>query len=170
MTMGRPATGIRIKRRITAVAAAFAACGAAAAMTGCAAGMSGGPSLAVTSAYVPLPTASAPGTTVAFLDIRNNGAADRLIAARTSVGGKVVFRAPASQDAAVMKTVPAIAIPASTTVRLLPYNAHLVITGARPMRAGKDITIVLTFVRAGNLSVVAQVTDPESGGNGYFTS
>jgi copper(I)-binding protein len=171
MTMGgRTATGIRIKRRITAVAAALAACGAVVAVTGCATGVSGGPPLAVTSAYVPLPAEAAPRTTVAFLDIRNDGAADRLIAARTSVGGKVIFRAPAGQDAAVMKTVPAIAIPAATTVRLLPNNAHLVITGAGPMRAGKDITIVLTFVRAGNLSIIAQVTDPQSGGNGYFTN
>jgi copper(I)-binding protein len=171
MTMGgRTATGIRIGRCVTAVAATLAVCAAAAAMTGCAAAVGSGPSLAVTSAYVPLPPATAPSTTVAFLDIRNDGAADRLIAARTSVGGKVIFRAPAGQDATVMKSVPGIAIPAASTVRLLPNNAHLVITGARPMRAGKDITIVLTFVRAGDLSVVAQVTDPQSGGNGYFTN
>lgn len=148
----------------------LAACAAAAAMSGCTASVSAGPSLAVTSAYVPIPAQATPHTTVAFLDIRNDGGADQLIAARTSVGGKVVFSAPVGQDATVMKNVPVIAIPAASTVRLLPNDAHLLITGAGPLRAGKDITIVLTFARAGNLSVVAQVTDPENGGSGYFNN
>ncbi|MGE5290773.1 MAG: copper chaperone PCu(A)C [Micromonosporaceae bacterium] len=170
----RARPGGRIKRRFaalaTALACALAACAAAAAMSGCTASVTAAPSLAVTSAYVPLPSQAAPRTTVAFLDIRNDGAADRLIAARTSVGGKVVFRAPVGQDATVMRNVPEIAIPAASTVRLLPNDAHLLITGAGRLRAGKDITIVLTFARAGNLSIVAQVTDPQSGGDSYFNN
>jgi copper(I)-binding protein len=152
-----------------AIAAAAAACALTAAAGGCTARVTAAPSLTVTSAYVPLPAAAAPHTTVAFLDIRNDGAPDRLVAARTSVGGTVVFCAPTGQGV-TMKTVAAISIPAAATVRLLPNDAHLVITGAGHMQGGKDITLMLTFARAGTLSVTAQVTDPESGGSSYFTN
>jgi len=44
----------------------------------------------------------------------------------------------------------------------------MLITGAGPMRGGKDITLTLRFARAGQVSVVAQVTNPDSGGSSYF--
>jgi copper(I)-binding protein len=168
-TRRRARPGGRARRRLAVLACIAAVCAAAAALSGCAVNVTAAPPLAVTSAYVPLPSRAAPHSTVAFLDIRNDGAADQLISARTSVGGKVVFRAPAGQDATVQRDVPVIAIPAASTVRLLPDDAHLVITGAGPMRAGKDITITLTFARAGNVPIVAQVTDPQSNeGGGFF--
>ncbi len=157
------------RRRGRAIAGVLAACALMAAAAGCTARVKAAPSLTVTSAYVPLPAAAAPHTTVAFLDIRNDGGPDRLVAARTSVGGTVVFREPAGQGT-TMKTVPAIAIPAAATTRLLPNGAHLLITGAGQMQGGKDITLVLTFARAGQVPVVAQVTDPQSGGGSYFTN
>ncbi|HKB30645.1 MAG TPA: copper chaperone PCu(A)C [Streptosporangiaceae bacterium] len=155
------------RRRV--IAAALAACALTVAAAGCTARVAAAPSLTVTSAYVPLPLTAAPHTTVAFLDIRNDGAADRLVAARTSVGGTVVFREPTGQGTR-MRTVAAISIPAASTVRLLPNDAHLLISGAGPLRGGKDITLVLTFARAGTVSVTAQVTDPQSGGGSYFTN
>jgi periplasmic copper chaperone A len=162
--------GGRVWRAIATAAGAAAACAAILASAGCAAGVTAAPSLMVASAYVPVPTGTGPRTTVAYLDIRNNGAADQLVAASTSAGGRVVFRAPASPDTTVMTTVPTIAIPSATTVRLRPGGAHLLITGAGPMPGGKDITIVLTFLRAGKMPVIAQVTDPQSGGGSYFTN
>jgi copper(I)-binding protein len=50
----------------------------------------------------------------------------------------------------------------------VPDGLHMLITGAGPMRGGKDITITLIFAHAGSQSVVAQVTNPESGGSSYF--
>ena len=41
--------------------------------------------------YVPVPASA--GSTVAYVVIRNNGPADRLMSARTSAGGRVAFRA-----------------------------------------------------------------------------
>ena len=152
-----------------AVAGALVACALTVATTGCTARVKAAPSLTVTSAYVPLPATATPHTTVAFLDIRNDGAPDRLVAARTSIGGTVVFREPVGQST-TMRTVQAIAIPAAATVRLLPNGAHLLITGAGHMQGGKDITLVLTFARAGPVQVIAQVTDPQSGGGSYFTN
>jgi len=51
-----------------------------------------------------------------------------------------------------------------------PNGVQMLITGAGPMRGGKDITLTLRFARAGQVSVVAQVTNPDSGGSSYFLS
>jgi copper(I)-binding protein len=100
--------------------------------------------------------------------IRNNGAADRLVSARTSAGGRVAFRAPAGPGDLVMHTISSIAIPAHSTVAMVPDGYHMLITGAGPIRGGKDITLTLVFAHAGRVSVVAQVTDPSTGGSTYF--
>ena len=155
-------------RRLTSVLGiACALLLAAVAVTGCASA-SAASAILVTSAYVPQPTT--PGTTVAYLDIRNNGHADRLVAVHTSVGGTVQLRAPAARHAGVlmMRTVPEILIPADSLVQLNPDTYHLLITGAGPMHDGKDIMLRLTFADAGTITVIALVTDPESGGGSYF--
>ncbi len=155
-------------RRLTSVLGlAGAVLLAALGVTGCAAANAAS-SIAVTSAYVPQPTT--PGTTVAYLDIRNNGHADRLIAVHTSVGGTVVLRAPGTQHSGTltMRTVAAIPLPADSIVWLNPDSYHLLITGAGPMHDGKDIMLRLTFANAGTITVIALVTNPESGGSSYF--
>ena len=136
-------------------------------VTGCASARATS-SIAVASAYVPQPTT--PGTTVAYLEIRNNGPADELISAQTSVGGKVQLRAPAGRHAGVltMRTVPEIPIAANSMTDLNPDSFHLLITGAGAMHDGKDITLRLTFANAGTKTVIAMVTDPQSGGSSYF--
>jgi periplasmic copper chaperone A len=140
---------------------------AALGVTGCATA-SAASSIGVTSAYVPQP--STPGTTVAYLDIRNNGHADRLIAVHTSVGGTVQLRAPGARHGGTltMHTVAYIPIPAGSMTRLNPDSYHLLITGAGPMHDGKDIMLQLTFAGAGTITVIALVTNPESGGSSYF--
>src|SRR6202012_76759 len=92
---------------------------AALALAGCASAKAES-SIAVASAYVPQPTT--PGTTVAYLDIRNNGTADRLISVRTSVGGKVQLRAPGARHAGLLTThtVSAIPLPANAMTQLNP--------------------------------------------------
>ncbi len=136
-------------------------------VTGCASARAT-TTIAIASAYVPAP--STPGTTVAYLEIRNNGPADKLISAQTSVGGKVQLRAPGARHAGTltMHTVPEISIPAETMTRFNPDSFHLLITGAGTMRDGKDITLKLTFAHAGTVTILAMVTNPESGGNSYF--
>jgi len=140
---------------------------AALGVSGCATA-SAASSLYISSAYVPQPTT--PGTTVAYLDIRNNGHADRLIAVHTSVGGTVQLRAPGARHAGMlsMHTVAYIPIPADSLVQLNPDSYHLLITGAGPMHDGKDIMLQLTFAHAGTITVIALVTNPETGGSSYF--
>jgi len=100
--------------------------------------------------------------------IRNNGPADRLVAARTSVGGRVTFRRASGPAAATMATIASVRIPAHSTLAMRPNGIHMLITGAGRMHGGKDITLTLVFARAGPVSVVAQVTNPQSGGSSYF--
>jgi len=155
-------------RRLTLVLrVAGAAWLAALVVTGCASANATS-SIVVASAYVPQPTT--PGTTVAYLDIRNNGRADRLISVQTSVGGTVQLRAPVARHSGVltMRTVPEIPIPANSMTLLNPDSFHLLITGAGAMHDGKDIMLRLTFANAGTVTVIAMVTDPRSGGSSYF--
>jgi periplasmic copper chaperone A len=147
---------------------AAAALLAALVVTGCASAEASSP-IHVAAAYVPAPTT--PGTTVAYLQIRNNGQADRLLSVQTSVGGKVQLRAPGPRRAGVltMHTVPDIPIPANSMTRLNPDSYHLLITGAGAMQDGKDITLRLTFANAGTVTILAMVTDPQVGrSSSYF--
>jgi copper(I)-binding protein len=150
--------------------AAAAALGVAAVLgvSGCAAAHAApvAAPIQIGTSYVPVPASA--GTTVAYVVIRNNGAADRLMSARTSAGGRVALRAPAHPGALTMHTVSSIAIPAHSTVAMVPDGYHMLITGAGPIRGGKDITLTLVFAHAGPVKVVAQVTNPSSGGSTYF--
>ena len=155
-------------RRLTSILGiAGAVLLAALGVSGCATA-SAASSIIVNNAYVPQPTT--PGTTVAYLDIRNNGHADRLVAVHTSVGGTVQLRARGALHAGILTThtVTDIPIPANTMVQLNPDSYHLLITGAGPMHDGKDIMLRLTFANAGTITVIALVTNPQSGGSSYF--
>jgi periplasmic copper chaperone A len=150
--------------------AANAAAVVALGISGCSAAIASGAgssSIAATAAYIQQPTGK---TTVGYLDIRNNGSADRLVAVSTSVGGTVTFRAPAHPGVSpvVMRTVPDVPIPADSMTQLIPDSYHLLISGAGPMHDGKDITLRLTFAHAGTITILALVTNPESGGSSYF--
>jgi periplasmic copper chaperone A len=125
-------------------------------------------SVSAGNAYIPVP--SAPGTTVGYLEIRNNGAPDELISVQASVGGTVTLRGPVSHGTQVMsmRNVSDIPIPGDTTVHLAPNSYHLLLTGATGLQSGKAITLRLTFEHAGTISIVALVTNPESGGSSYF--
>lgn len=139
---------------------------AAAGLTGCYAKASAAPSIELSTAVVPQPSVS--GETTAYLVIRNNSGPDRLIRVRTSMGGRVTFGAPAGHGNLAMHAIPAISIPGHNVIRLVPNSVHLLITGARSMRGAKEITLTLVFAHAGSMSVIAQVTNPETGGSSYF--
>ena len=169
---GRPAAIGRRRsapRRWAAVKAAAAACVlvvGGGALAGCAQKAAAATSIQLGTAYVEVPSSGA--TTTAYLVIRNRGAADRLVSVRTSVGGRVTFRQPVRPGDTTMKTVPDIGIPGDALLRLSPDSSHLLITDAGPMKGGTQITLTLVFARGGTMSVVAEVTNPESGGSSYF--
>lgn len=154
------------------VSLASAAAAAAAAMSGCSATSAhDGPPLAATAAYVQQPTANGK-TTVGYLDIRNNGPADTLESVTTSVGGTVSLRGPERphMSPVVMHTVGSIPVASQSMTQLVPNGYHLLIKGAGPMHDGKDITLRLKFAHSGTITVLAMVTNPQSGGASYFMS
>jgi copper(I)-binding protein len=153
-------------RRLAAAMAMACSLAVMLALSGCGAANT---KIAVASAYIPLPTT--PGTTVAYLDIRNNATTtDHLLSVSTSAGGHVSFLAPDGLRGGtmVMKLVPEIAVPADSLMRMNPNSYRLRITGAGHLQGGKDVILTLKFAHAGTVSVVALVTDPESGGGSYF--
>ena len=135
-------------------------------LAGCAQKAAAAASLQVGTAYVEVPSSG--GITAGYLAIQNDGPADRLISARTSVGGRVILRAPVRPGGSAMRTVPDIRIPANSLVRLSPDGYHLLITGAGPMKGGTQITLTLVFAKGGTMSIVADVTNPTTGGSSYF--
>ncbi|HTS95626.1 MAG TPA: copper chaperone PCu(A)C [Streptosporangiaceae bacterium] len=164
-TSGRPPR-VRCLRAALRAATACVLIAGGAALAGCAQQAAAAPSIQLGTAYVEVPPSG--GSTTAYLVIRNNGAADRLTSARTSVGGRVTFRQPVHPGGAAMKTVPDIGIPGQSLLRLSPDGSHLLITGAGPMKGGTQITLTLVFAKGGTISVEAEVTNPESGGSSYF--
>jgi copper(I)-binding protein len=169
MRDGEPAADARwrVRARRGAGTVATAAL-AVAALAGCAARAGASPWIVLGTAYVAVP--QTPGTTVAYVVIRNNGPADRLMAARTSAGGRVSFRVARGPGASVMSTVGSVRVPGHATFAMVPDGVHMLITRAGPMRGGSAITLTLVFASAGPVSVVAQVTNPQSGGSSYFVN
>jgi len=153
---------------IRAVAAAGALLAGGAAVAGCAQQAAAVGSIELGTAYINIPASGSGDVTDAYLVIRNNGPADQLVSARTSVGGQVTFREPAGATSTAMKTVPDLSIPAGSLLRLSPVGDHLLITGAGPMQAGREITLTLVFANGGAMSIAADVTNPSSGGSSYF--
>lgn len=136
-------------------------------LAGCVVQAAGAQGIRLATAYVPVP--QAPHTTVAYVAIRNYGAADRLISAKTSAGGRVTFQVSRGAGASLPRTVKAIAIPAHSLVKLDPNGPRMLITGIGPVRGGKEITLTLVFARAGPVSVIATVTNPATGGSSYLS-
>lgn len=150
--------------RTACAVAAGAAAAASFGITGCSAPPPA-PAVRITlsNAYLPVPEAR---TTVAYVIISNaGGAADRLVAARISGGGHIALRAPAGPADASMHTISWITIPAHSTVALKPDGYHLLITGTGPIRSSRDVRLTLVFARAGPVSVLAQPTNPQTGGS-----
>ncbi len=133
---------------------------------GCAVPGQHGPVIRLSSAQVTEPSTS--GITDVYVDVQNNGAADQIVGARISVGGKITLRSPVRVGLVQMRTVRAIAVPAKSFVGLDPNGSHLLVTGSGPMKAGTLITLTLVFAHAGAVSVPALVTNPETGGGSYF--
>jgi copper(I)-binding protein len=154
--------------RAAPVAALIALTGlAAAGLAGCGQAQASGPVITLLSAQVTQPNSA--GVTDAYVIVQNKGPADTIIGARSSAGGVVELRSPASQTGAIlMRTVTGITVPARTLFRLDPNGPHLLISGSGPMQSGREITLTLIFRHAGAISVPAMVTNPQTGGASYF--
>ena len=155
-------------RARAAVACAIAVLGGSLS-AGCAAAASqAATDIKLSSAQVTYPSPT--GVTDIYVDVDNRGPADQLVSAAISVGGHVALRSPVRPGGVQMRTVRSIAIPAQSFVGLDPNGSHLLVTDSGKMIAGREITVTLVFAHGGSISVPAMVTNPATGGSGYFLS
>jgi copper(I)-binding protein len=103
--------------------------------------------------------AGANATGAGFMTIRNGGADDRLIAARSPAARTVELHTHIRDgDVMRMRPVAAIPLPAGQEVVLQPSGFHLMLIGlVAPMRVGERVPITLIFERAGELTIELSV-------------
>jgi hypothetical protein len=98
--------------------------------------------------------------TGAFLGIRNTGmAADRLISASSPLAKTVEIHLSTMTDGVMkMRRTPHVDIPAGKMVMLQPGGFHIMLMGmTKAIKAGAHVPLTLTFERAGQVTVQADV-------------
>jgi copper(I)-binding protein len=122
------------------------------------------PRIQVTVATIPMHSlhpglASAPQPDApCYLTIHNSsGRPDVLTAVSSPVARRVVLTAPAGAGRVV---VTGLRIPAHGTVTLTPSGDDAVVVGGPLLLAGQQVTLTLTFRRAGRVVIEAAVTVP----------
>lgn len=117
----------------------------------------------------PYATPSRPGLgtgAVYVRGIQNTGVlADRLLSASTPVAGRVeIHRMQMQGDVMQMRAVPALDLPAGSTVTLkhgTPDGHHLMLLGLKaPLKDGDRFPVTLTFEKAGSHTVQVWVQTP----------
>ena len=95
----------------------------------------------------------------AFMEIRNTGGADRLVAASADVSETVELHTHI-QDGEIMRMrrVDAIDLPAGETVRLEPGGLHVMFLGLHaPLEEGQRFPLTLTFETAGDVTIDVEI-------------
>ncbi len=110
-----------------------------------------------------------PSVAAVRLIIRNGTAtADTLVAVASPVAERTsVHRSGTDAEGrATMTPEPALAIPARSSVTFAPGGLHVMLTGiAERLEVGDDVELTLTFERAGDVPVTAEVVEPGSAGD-----
>ena len=105
--------------------------------------------------------------TGAFMEIKNKGAADKLISASSDAAKVTELHASdTSNGVMTMRKVDAMDIPADGELKLKPGGYHVMLIGLnRPLVAGEKLPIKLKFEKAGEVMVEAKIKD--KGGMGH---
>lgn len=114
--------------------------------------------VAVKEAWARATIPNRPGA--AYLTIHNGGEADdRLVAASSPAAGRVELHTHIMDgDVMKMRPVEAIAAPAGAMAVLQPGGDHIMLFElAEPLKEGGHIKLTLTFEKAGDIEVMAQV-------------
>ncbi|MDE1148352.1 MAG: copper chaperone PCu(A)C [Azospirillaceae bacterium] len=100
---------------------------------------------------------------VAFVTLRNTGAADRLVAVETDVAKMAQIHMAEVVDgiARMRPLADGVALPAGGDVTLKPEGAHIMLMGlTRPLSVGERVHLTLRFKAAAPLAVDAVVLAP----------
>jgi copper(I)-binding protein len=99
------------------------------------------------------------GAGAAFMDIKNTGAADRVVGASAGVSKAVELHTHIRDgDVMKMRRVDAIDVPADGVAHLQPGGLHVMFIGLEaPLVEGESFPLTLTFENAGEVTVEVEV-------------
>ena len=121
------------------------------------------PAWAQVSAERPWTRATPPGAKVGagYLQLRNAGAADRVVGAFSPVAGRVEMHVTIRDgDVMRMREVKAFDVPAGGTFELKPGGAHLMLMDLkRPLKKGAKVPLVLKLEKGGELQLELSVEE-----------
>jgi len=123
------------------------------------------PAWAQVSVEKPWSRATPPGAKVGagFMQLRNAGAADRVVGASTPVAGRVEMHVTLREgDVMKMREVKSFEVPAGGSFELKPGGAHLMLMDLkRPLKKGEKVPLTLKLEKGGELK--AELTVEELG-------
>jgi len=121
------------------------------------------PAWAQVSAEKPWSRATPPGAKVGagFMQLKNAGAADRVVGASSPVAGRVEMHITVREgDVMKMREVKAYDIPAGGSFELKPGGAHLMLMDLkRPLKKGEKVPLTLRLEKGGELKLELLVED-----------
>jgi copper(I)-binding protein len=97
----------------------------------------------------------------AFMEIKNKGAADKLVSANCDCAKATELHTMNMADGKmIMAQVQAMEVPANGELKLKPGGYHIMLIGLnRPLVAGETLPIKMKFEKAGEVTVQAQIKD-----------
>jgi len=121
------------------------------------------PAWAQVSVEAPWSRAMPPGAKVAvgFMQLRNAGAADRVVGASTPVAGRVEMHITVRDgDVMRMREVKSFEVPAGGSFELKPGGAHLMLVDLkRPLKKGEKVPLTLKLEKGGELKMELSVEE-----------
>jgi copper(I)-binding protein len=107
-------------------------------------------------------TRATPGnatTAAIYVKIASNKDADRLVSVEAAAAQTAEIHDEATQNGVVkMAAIPALDIPAGSTVNLAPGGRHVMLTGLKaPLKEGESFVMTFTFDKAGKESTAVKV-------------
>ena len=111
------------------------------------------------------PSAGAAGAGAAYMTIRNQGPADRLIAASTPAAREAALHTNIREgDVMRMRKIEALEIPGSGATELKPGGLHVMLMGlSQPLKPGDVFALTLIFEKAGAITVQVPVREMGTG-------
>jgi copper(I)-binding protein len=106
-------------------------------------------------------------TTGAYLTIRNEGPADALVGVRAEAATAAELHEMTHEGEVMrMKRVDRIPVAGGGETLLQPGGLHVMLIGLkRPLEAGEEVHLTLTFEKAGEVQVAAEVRRGDEGGH-----
>lgn len=97
----------------------------------------------------------------AFMEVKNKGAADKLISAHCDCAKATELHTMTMADGKmIMAQVPSMDVPANGELKLKPGGYHVMLINlTRPLAAGETLPIKLKFEKAGEVTVQAKIKD-----------